>query len=249
MKDFNPLLDETFVFRPFEGMEKGGRGSIAVNVSSHPHPTGLLRYANGNWIPDDGEPDLAFVQGVFAYGVDLPYYTNILWSWRDLETAHQHLPDDLKRKVYGWHHMTIGNKPHYDFHWDERNQHPNEIAYRSAMHKCSSIHGVANGRSIRIDQDSEWIKRGLLYVKSTMARVVPPDNPVCFLCLDNGKGHLLEALESRQSELEGKIEYYQDSLEKAERDIANYEYDIEKAKKLLGQVNAEITGLGSSLPV
>jgi len=46
----------------------------------HPDWSGpFLRYAEGAWIADDGEHDLAFAapDNFMAYGVDLPYYENI----------------------------------------------------------------------------------------------------------------------------------------------------------------------------
>ncbi len=64
--NFNPLLKETFVFRPTNAQREG----IVITTSGYKHEgQGLLRYADGKWIPDDGKPDLAFVEGVSAYGV------------------------------------------------------------------------------------------------------------------------------------------------------------------------------------
>ena len=87
--NFNPLLNETFVFRPTDAPIEG----TVITTSGFEHKgQGLLRYAEGKWIPDDGEPDIAFVEGVFAYGVSLPYSTNVLWSWRDLDLSRSFLP-------------------------------------------------------------------------------------------------------------------------------------------------------------
>lgn len=55
--NYNPLLKETIVFRPLTELP-------------------ILRYANGQWLPDDGEtPDLAFVSPdkPLAFYVNMPY--------------------------------------------------------------------------------------------------------------------------------------------------------------------------------
>lgn len=243
MKDnFNPLLNETFVFRP---SDIPMRGIVAIPSGCTHEGHGLLRYADGKWIPDDGEPDLAFVYGAIAYGVSLPHSTNILWSWVDFDLSRSFLPEYLKRyHVKCWHYQTINNTDLGDCRWDKgRNQHPNEVAHRSAMDKCCSIHGVANGRRVDLTIDNEWIKHGLLHVKSTMQPIKPPDNPVCFLCLENGKGHLLDALKGKKSNLESDIEYNWELHNKAEIDVIDYKDAAENAEEQLKDIESEIKAL------
>ena len=92
--NINPLLKEAFVFRPSDIPIKG----IIATTSSYRHNEHtFLRYAEGTWIPDDGEPDLAFAKGVFAYGVFLPHSNNISWSWLDQELSRSFLPEYLHR--------------------------------------------------------------------------------------------------------------------------------------------------------
>lgn len=239
--NFNPLLNETFVFRPSDVPIEG----VVATTNRYKHEgQGLLRYAEGKWIQDDGEPDLAFVHGVFAYGVSLPYSTNILWSWRDIDLSRSFLPKDLQNFTRGWHYQTVNNTHWEDYYWGSfgtgRDKHPNTIAYEDAMHKCSSIHGCANGRGIDLTIDNEWIKRGLLWVQATMQPINAPVNPICFLCLDNGKGHLLEALDGKKSDLECKIEDSWRLHNKAEIDAIDYEDSAKNAEEKLKEIEQRI---------
>jgi len=222
---FNPLLKETFVFRPFNNCE--GRGITATNDGYRHEEQGILRYANGEWIPDDGEYDLAFAHGVFAYYVSLPDYCNVIWSWRDLELTRSYLPEYLHKYAKAHHIYTSDNEPMHQ--WDN-SQHPNKLAGKSAMNKVSSIHGCANGRGAYLCSESPsetpWLAEKRILIQSTMKPVLIPENPVCYLCLDNGKGHLIEALQDYKEQLECDIEYAQETINKAESDIADSEYTI-----------------------
>ena len=243
-KIFNPLLNEVLVFRPTDAPIE----DTVITTSGYQHKgQGLLRYADGKWIPDDGEPDLAFVHGVFAYGVKMPYSTNILWSWRDLDLSLSYLPENLHRHTRGWHYLTIGNTHWEDYRWggfgEGRDKHPNTLAHNSAMSKCCSFHGCANGRGPELTLPNVWIERGLLWVKSTMEPIKPPDNPVCFLCLNNGKGHLLEALESKKYDLEASIEDDWKAHNKAEIDAIDYKESAENAEERLKDIEQQLRDL------
>jgi len=243
MNNFNPLLNEVFVFRP---TDEPREGAVVISSGYQHYRQGLLRYASGEWIPDDGKPDLAFVHGVFAYGVNLPYSTNILWSWRDLELTRQYVSGELSRfYISGWHFQTINNTHWKDFRWDshQRDSHPNTIAKKSAMDKCCSMHGCANGAGPELTLPNAWIERELLWIKSTMKLVKAPDNPICFLCLNNGKGHLLEALRSKKSSLESAIEYNWKAHQKAEKDVIDYKDSAEDAEERLKDIEQQIQAL------
>lgn len=221
MSDKNPLLEEVFVFRPAGKVD--------------------FRYANRNWIPDDGEPDLAFVSNNFALYVSMPYYTNLLWEWRDRSLSESWVADSLKRDVSPWHYYTIGNEPWEDHSWDERNSHPNEIAGRLAMDKCCSLHGCANGRSVRLTQEDECIKRGQLWIKRTMEVVKPPPNPICFLCLNNGREHIIQALRRRKSHYEDALKQAQEDYQEAldyKASINSYTRHIRELEEELARLNA-----------
>ncbi|KKL27800.1 hypothetical protein LCGC14_2381550 [marine sediment metagenome] len=245
MKNFNPLLNETFVFRPLNVPVEG----MIVTPSDFIPRHGLLRYADGNWIPDDGKPDLAFLEGVIAYGVSLPHSANILWQWEDIDLSRSFLPDeDLRRHhARGWHYQTINNTHWQDYRWGSfgksRDEHPNEIAHKSAMDKCCSLHHLANGRGADLTIDNEWTRRGFLWIKSTMQPIKPPENPTCFLCLDNGKGHLLDALNLKKSSLEGEIEYSWEHHNKAEIDAIDSKDTAEIAEGQLKDIEEQIQAL------
>lgn len=187
----NPLLKETFIFRPL-------------------HPgSNLLRYAKGKWVPDNGKLDMAFVyrdvRGFpIAEYVKLPYYTNILWLWKEIIDGR-----------LTWHYCTTDNDYWYNHNYGERDEHPNEIAGRSAMHKCSDLYSCANGHGIDIDEDNDYIRKEKLIIVSTSDSIVKPTNPICFLCLNNKYGHRLDAINLKKAELERDKRHYQDEIEEA----------------------------------
>ncbi len=68
--NFNPLLNEVFVFRPSDVPTEG----VVITTSGYRHGgQGLLRYAKGKWIPDDGKPDLALLKVCLPMGLE--YHT------------------------------------------------------------------------------------------------------------------------------------------------------------------------------
>lgn len=246
---FNPLLKETFVFRPFDGSV--GRGITATPSGYQHSKQGLLRYADGQWIPDDGEYDLAFVRGVIALGMHLPDFPNVIWSWNDIELTHCWLPDKLHKYARGHHFFTVDNSPFsQDYHWD-KSQHPNAIAMKSALDKACSMHGCGNGRGAYLTsegkRDEPWLSEKRILIQSTMQPVLIPENPICYLCLDNGKGHLVEALQSCKEQLEADIEYAEEEITKAQSNIYDNEYIIEKANEGIPEVIEELKALGISL--
>lgn len=228
----NELLKETFVFRP-EGFI-GKRGTVIQPGDYQHSDKPLLRYADGKWIPDDGEYDLAFVQGVMAYYVELPYYTNHIHSWHDMELTKKYLQDYLKKHANGWHTVTDNNLDTDDFEWAEREAHQNYIAGRSAMDKSCEMNGCANGNSISLTGDFWGNKdKPTIYVLRTMQPVKFPENPVCHKCLNNGKGHVLEAMTVYKCQLESDMEYAEKDKAKAEITIYDSESIIEDAKEEL----------------
>jgi hypothetical protein len=241
----NPLLKETFVFKPFDNCM--GRGITATEYGYRHDQERMLRYADGQWLPYNGEYDIAFAHGVFAYYVSLPDYSNIIWSWRDLALTRSYLPKYLHKYAKAHHIYTTDNLPMHS--WDN-SQHPNEIAGKLAMDKVSSIHGVANGRGSYLCSESPneipWLKGKHVLIQSTMQPVIIPENPICYLCLDNGKGHLIEALHDYKEQLESDIEYAQEDIGKAESTIADSEYTIRKANELMPEVIEELNKLGAA---
>jgi hypothetical protein len=244
----NPLLKETFVFRP--NCEKvTGEITITHTQRDYNHNNQpMLRYAKSKWIPDDGEYDLAFIQGVFAYGINLPHNSNLLYSWRDIVTTRKWLePCKLEKFTTSWHYQTIDNKELVYWESKDRDNHPNEIASRSAMNKCSSINSVANGRCIDLMSKTDLPHRqGDIYIQRTMQPVSAPENPTCYLCLDNGKGHILEALAQYKDNLESDIADYQREKDRAELKIYDCEKDIAYAQSELENIEYQLKELGDN---
>lgn len=124
----NPLLKETFVFRP-------------INCSND-----LLRYANNTWIPDDGKPDLAFVSKSkpLVYYVTLSSYANVLWTWFDLLLTRQMVGKEFEKDCQyrkGWHTMTTDNKDYLNsrIEYYEENKHKAEAAILDAEYNIEHI--------------------------------------------------------------------------------------------------------------
>ncbi|MFA5299850.1 MAG: hypothetical protein WC389_16825 [Lutibacter sp.] len=243
-KIFNPLLNETFLIRPTNDF----KGSI-IRPSDYTHPTHALRYADGKWLPDDGQPDLAFVQGVIYYGVKIPDYTNRLWEWSDAELTKSFLPKYLHKHAGSWHYYTINNTPYDDeqYRWDNSN-HPNKIAEELASKKVCELNGCGNGVIADIDRECnfdhpKWISNKMIIIKSTMQPLTKPDNPICYLCLNNGRGHLLKALRDYKENLEYEIEDYDNQISKAQSDIYDWERNKQKSLELLDNATKELRDL------
>ena len=160
----------------------------------------VRRYADGEWLPDDGQWDMAFIGMAnakengngyaFTYPCclmyDPPYHRNINWSW---------LTTDWRGKIAA---HPRGNPWHYSLRpgateWGEgasRDSHPNRIAGRKGMNKMSSEHSCANGRHAEFRRDNKIIEAGLFRRTSDKAIVVVPDEPECMYC---GRSWLLSA--------------------------------------------------------
>jgi hypothetical protein len=152
----------------------------------------VRRYADGEWLPDDGEYDVAFIgmaNGVeggtsrtFTYPCclyyDPPYYKNIIWSW--LTTPWRgHIAAHPRGNA--WH---ISLRPG-TVEWGEsagRDNHPNYIAGRNGMDKMSAEHSCANGRHAEFRAGNVIIEGGLLRRVSDKAIVTLPDAPNCMYC-------------------------------------------------------------------
>lgn len=140
----------------------------------------VYRYADDKWIKDDGAYDLAFAMPLdcMAYYVNLPYQTNLKWSWdggnwRRYEPRHP--------EGNAWHYeLKNGNKNFLS--WPERDQHPNEIAGRSAMKFVCDSQKCANGRGPEFHINDPYIKQGLLREKITKKIVRFTKTMNCVYC-------------------------------------------------------------------
>ena len=143
----------------------------------------VSRYANGRWVPGDGEYDLAFaVIGdgpPMCYYVELPYRQNILWSWaRDGNWAGR-----VAKHPEGnaWHYMLKRGKTEWGESW-RREEHPNLIAHGSGMDYVASRCGCANGDGPEFHIADEWIQAGLVREAKTKKVVVFPKRFDCMYC-------------------------------------------------------------------
>lgn len=141
----------------------------------------VYRYAEGKWIEDNGEYDLAFAMpdDFMAYYVDLPYQTNIRWQWDGGNwRRHEHRHPNGN----AWHYETINGNKQF-IHWDERDQHPNEIAGRSAMNFVSGKRSCANGSGPDLFHiDDIYTKAGLVREKETKKVLKFPKTMNCIYC-------------------------------------------------------------------
>ena len=140
-----------------------------------------LRYAEGDWVADDGEYDLAFVDldSPSAYSINMPFYENILWSWckqgKWMAKVSKH------PNLNAWHYMTVDDKKTWG-KWGDKDRHLNEIAHRSAMNKCCELHRCANGRSVDFQIGDKSIEMGLVRDSATKEVLTFPNAFICMYC-------------------------------------------------------------------
>lgn len=160
------MLDRpVYEFRPLEGVLRGA----------------VRRYADGEWIEDDGEYDLAFIASVGApicLFVSLPYERNIEWSWL---TAHWTVPQPLHPRGDPWHYSLREGETKWGGDWGSR-QHPNALAGDSGMRALSSQHGCSNGFHVDFDLADRTLKEGLFRDRDTKEVVTIPESPSCMYC-------------------------------------------------------------------
>ena len=139
----------------------------------------LKRYANGEWVSDYGQYDLAFI-GVddgapMCYYVEIPYYRNIIWAWMESSKAIKSHPDNSP-----WHYMITGKNRLKTRNHDV---HPNYIAGRKGMSIMAKRFGCANGRGVDFNINDPFIVKGLLRRYDTKENVTFPK---VFKCKDCG---------------------------------------------------------------
>jgi hypothetical protein len=226
-KLMNPLFKETIVFRPLTEYRNSK----------------LLRYGNGEWIPDDEQPDLAFVDldNAISYSVLLPNYLNVLWCWHDSKLTLSIVGEEYKYEVRGWHTETVDNSEM--IHWDDkdRDKHPNSIAHRSAMDKCCELHSCASGHGVSLtsdeyDKPNPYFLKGLVYIQRTMKQITIPKTHVCYQCLNDGLLHRKEAFESLYLSTLGNLDDEQKRLNKLEIDVYDTEDEIKRTNEKLTEM-------------
>lgn len=140
------------------------------------------RFAEGQWIPYDGEYDLAFIRydgAPLCLSVCLPYYLNIEWGWvrkgNWMEEVSQH------PKNNAWHYQLRPGAKNWGHSW-ERDQHPNTKAGESGIKLLSERRGCANGRGPQFNVLDPYMLKGLVREQQTKKIVVPPKVFNCMYC-------------------------------------------------------------------
>jgi hypothetical protein len=144
----------------------------------------IRRYADGQWMADDGEYDLAFINSLgapiclyFSPG----YQKNIIGSWID---GHWQAMERRHPRGNPWHYALAEGETDWGGDWG-RDGHENERAGRNGMDKlCSEVRG-ANGRHVEpTKMNDPHILAGLVRNRETGALLVPPREPICMYCGD-----------------------------------------------------------------
>ncbi len=105
---------------------------------------GFHRYADGAWIPDDGEYDLAFATvefGSICLYFEHPHPANLEWSWLSTHWS-QNVEGHARRKP--WHRATRDGSVPISVRVGPRTSHPNVIAGKSGMNWACAIRRCAN---------------------------------------------------------------------------------------------------------
>jgi hypothetical protein len=150
----------------------------------------FLRYANGEWIQDDGEYDLAFVST--GYGAPICLYVahgyrqNIVSSWIDgswtnFEPRHP--------RGNPWHHALCEGESEWGEGWD-RDRHINGRVGREGMDYLCKKHRCANGRHVELVRANDpHVARGLVRDRDTKEVFKHPAGR-CMYCGDSNAAAL-----------------------------------------------------------
>lgn len=145
----------------------------------------LFRYANGEWIEDDGKYDIAFYGRdrqftPFGLYVQLPHYRNLIWGWYDRHWS-SHEPRHPRGNA--WHYALREGETQWGDAWDV-DAHPNSRAGREAMNRCCGKYSCANGRGPELNRFNDYVMNGIVRERETKAVFVPPSRPACMYCGD-----------------------------------------------------------------
>jgi hypothetical protein len=153
----------------------------------------VYRYAEGKWIPDDGEYDLAFVCNQICLMVELPYQRGIAWKWLTTHwTGHQ----SKHPRGNPWHYALREGETEWGGNWG-RDRHPNERAGRAGMDWACARHRAASGHHVQFDLSDPHIAAGLLRERETKKIVMFPDKPDCMYCGQNWAAQKIKAARKR----------------------------------------------------
>jgi hypothetical protein len=161
------LLRPVYEFRP-----------LADAFPTRTRGNSISRFADGEWIEDDGEYDIAFAVGNFCLMVEHPYRRNIIWKWT---TGHWSGFEPKHPNGNAWHYMLREGEAAFGGNWG-RDNHPNTLAGRSGMGRQSSKHGCCNGLHVEFTLNDPHIAAGLVRDRETKEIVMFPEVPRCMYC-------------------------------------------------------------------
>lgn len=143
----------------------------------------ILRYAEGSWIPDDGEYDTAFVgieasENICLY-VSLPYQRNIICSWLTGHWTSQ--VEEHPRDGNPWHYALRHGTSDWGGDWG-RDRHENTRAGDHGMSFVASKKGCANGRHVEFHANDPHIAAGFVRDRETKEVFRFPQNMTCMYC-------------------------------------------------------------------
>lgn len=143
----------------------------------------LRRFADGAWVPDDGEYDLAFISDFgspLCLCIELPYQKNIVASWLTTPGAWQAFEPKHPRGN-PWHFMLREGTKKWGGDWG-RFRHPNRLAGDSGMSKLSGERGCANGIHVEFRVGDKHMEAGLVRERDSKKIVALPEKLVCMYC-------------------------------------------------------------------
>lgn len=161
-------LDAVYEFRPLPDYFRGE----------------FRRYADGEWIADDGEHDIAFISNwgapICLY-FEPSYQRNIIAQWVD---GHWSAHERRHPRGNAWHYALRPGCADWGGDWG-RQKHANYIVSRHGMDKLCKESRCANGRSVEPTQMTDpHILAGLVRNRESKAILVLPHEPVCMFCGD-----------------------------------------------------------------
>lgn len=143
----------------------------------------VFRYAEGGWMPDDGEYDIAFAipDSSIAIGFDVPNRYSIIWSWVKNGNWGANVPEH--RRGNAWHYMLRAGETEWTSSWD-RHGHLNYKAKEDAMNHVCHLKQCSNGVGPEFHINDPYIEKGLVRNRETKEIVVFPDIFKCQYCGD-----------------------------------------------------------------
>jgi hypothetical protein len=84
-------------------------------------------------------------------------------------------------------------------------------------------HGCANGRDVNPHNAEDF---GEIWIKDTMEKVLSPSNPMCYLCMDNSRGHRMQKALDDLRKSRGDFDESIDDFEKTQAKLEDLECDI-----------------------